>query len=292
MHVALGVRTPEFPIDRFLSAPGRVNVTIATAPRPGIHDRGSLTLSGNPHRRGGEWLIRDQYSNRHPGWSPAAGFPAIYDHANPPYALIFRVDGTFHIRFAKESTISGLAPSSIPNGMLARTIGIAAVNEAFLAALDVPSQTLLSTFDELAEQISEDFDPGSVEDGRRRVIVSILQRQGQRDFRRKLLQAYGGQCAMTRCKTEWVLEAAHITPYRGIRTNAISNGLLLRADIHTLFDLGLISIEPKRMKIRVSSRVSDSPYLALDGTNPALPRREAAWPSRLALKEHYSLFQP
>src|ERR1700722_13744752 len=44
----------------------------------------------------------------------------------------------------------------------------------------------------------------------------------------------------------WVLEAAHITPYMGASTNSLLNGLLLRADIHTLFNLGLISIDPDR----------------------------------------------
>jgi hypothetical protein len=48
---------------------------------------------------------------------------------------------------------------------------------------------------------------------------------------------YGrGGGAMTRSRTIWVLEAAHITPYRGAATNTPSNGLLLRADVHTVFD--------------------------------------------------------
>src|SRR5205823_2979542 len=81
------------------------------------------------------------------------------------------------------------------------------------------------------------FDPISIEDGRRRIQAS---RQGQFAFRAALIEAYGGRCAMTGCDILEVLEAAHIVPYRGPSTNAVSNGLLLRADIHTLFDLGLI----------------------------------------------------
>jgi len=95
MHIALGVRSTIFPIDRFLNARGRTSVTIATAAQLGNHEPATLTFSSNLSRRGGEWLIRDQYSHRHPAWSSAAGFPSRYDKTDPPYVLIFRVDTTF-----------------------------------------------------------------------------------------------------------------------------------------------------------------------------------------------------
>ncbi len=293
MHIALGVRSTTFPIDRFLNARGRTTVTIATAPQPSNHDAATLTFSSNPSRRGGEWLIRDQYSHRHPAWSSAAGFPSKYNEANPPYVLIFRVDNTFHVRFARARQLLRLPSRAIPSGILDHDKGVQPAGEAFLRALDVPTRTLVDTFEEQALQdTAEIFDPRSVPDGRQRMLVSILRRQGQQDFRRKLLAAYNRQCAMTRCKVDWILEAAHITPYRGIRTNGVSNGLLLRADIHTLFDLALVSIDPTRMKIHVSRRVTDPLYLALDGKKPILPGSKAAWPSMIALEEHFSLFQP
>ena len=93
-------------------------------------------------------------------------------------------------------------------------------------------------------------------------------------------------------KTHELLCQEYITPYRGIKTNAVSNGLLLRADIHTLFDLALMSIEPARMKIRVSSLLSKSQYAAFDGRVPALPRMLSIQPSLAALEEHYSQFHP
>jgi predicted restriction endonuclease len=159
--------------------------------------------------------------------------------------------------------------------------------------MGIHQETLVEALQAEAKQDSSElFDPKSVVDGRRRVLASILQRLGQRAFRRKLLFAYASQCAVTRCTTEWVLEAAHITPYRGIKTNAVSNGLLLRADVHTLFDLALITIEPIRMKIRVSSLLSGSQYAAFDGRLPTLPREATSRPSITALEEHYSLFQP
>lgn len=132
MHIALGVRSTIFPIDRFLNARGRTSVTIATAAQLGNHEPATLTFSSNPSRRGGEWLIRDQYSHRHPAWSSAAGFPSRYDKTDPPYVLIFRVDTTFHVRFARASKLSKLPRRSIPTGILARDKGIAPASEASL----------------------------------------------------------------------------------------------------------------------------------------------------------------
>jgi hypothetical protein len=293
MHIALGVRSDTFPIHHFLNARGRSTVRIQTAAHPTKHAVGTLTFSTNLSRRGGEWLIRDQYSNRHPAWSSKAGFPSRYNASDPPYVLVFRIGGTFHVRFALASQLARLPKGFVPAAILAHPKGIGPANQALLTSLNVPSQTVLDTFEDEASQYNyEMFDPRNVPDGRQRMIVSILRRQGQHNFRRKLITAYNAQCAMTRCRVSWILEAAHITPYRGIKTNALSNGLLLRADIHTLFDLALISIEPRRMKIHVSSQVTDPVYATLDGKTPTIPDNKSARPSVLALEEHFSLFQP
>jgi hypothetical protein len=293
MHIALGVSNRGFPIDKFLGARGRSNVTIETAAQASQYEISSLAFSSNPNRRGGEWLIRDQFSHRHPAWSEAAGFPATYDPHNAPYILVFRVGSVFHVRFATAKRLANLNASAIPEGMLSEVKGIQPASVALLAAFRVPAQTILDIYEEASrDQDGEVFDPKTVEDGRKRVMAAILQRLGQQAFRRKLVAAYGKQCAVTRCGTLWVLEAAHITPYRGLKTNAVSNGLLLRADIHTLFDLALISIEPARMKIRVSSRLAKSPYEAYEGKKPALPVKSSEQPSMAALEEHYSLFYP
>jgi len=89
-----------------------------------------------------------------------------------------------------------------------------------------------------------DFTPKSREEARERVSRSIAQRRGQPKFRKDLLEAYGYCCAITGCDAEEALEAAHIIPYCETEDNTIYNGLLLRADIHTLFDLNLIAIAP------------------------------------------------
>lgn len=292
MHIALGVRTDAFPIDRFLSARNRKTVTIHAT---GYSDRqrsAPLTFSSNPSRRGGEWLIGDQFSHRHPAWSSAAGFPATYDKKDMPYVLIFRVGTVFHARYAKTNRLRTMGGNVIPREVLTQDKGIGVVSVALLSRFGIPTQPLLQTFEEQsAKSKVEPFNPADVTDGRKRILAAILYRQGQQSFRRKLLSAYRTQCAVTRCKIEWVLEAAHITPYRGIQTNAVSNGLLLRADIHTLFDLALISIEPNKTRIRVSSLLARSQYAEFDGIVPAFPASAAIRPSPAALEEHFSQFQ-
>ncbi|EAN8121017.1 HNH endonuclease, partial [Salmonella enterica] len=55
-----------------------------------------------------------------------------------------------------------------------------------------------------------------------------------------------------------VLEAAHIHPYLGEKTNVVSNGLLLRADVHTLFDLGLLWVNPADLRIGIAEALRHS----------------------------------
>lgn len=115
------------------------------------------------------------------------------------------------------------------------------------------------------------FEPSSVEDARERVFAAIVRRQGQPAFRQILLRAYRGRCAITGCALEEVLEAAHIHPYMGTHTNVASNGLLLRADIHTLFDLGLLRVDHRTLTVVTSNALEGTEYADLNGKKLAMP---------------------
>jgi putative restriction endonuclease len=130
------------------------------------------------------------------------------------------------------------------------------------------------------------FDPTSVEDGRRRIQADIVARQGQGRFRRHVLAAYKARCAITGCDVEAALEAAHISPYRGAQTNAVQNGLLLRADLHTLFDLGLLAIDEASMKVVLHPSLVTSSYGDFAGKPVRMPEAAGAGPSREALAAH------
>ncbi|MGA4073545.1 HNH endonuclease [Ralstonia nicotianae] len=131
------------------------------------------------------------------------------------------------------------------------------------------------------------FDPHSDADARQKILAAIVRRQGQRGFRRKLLHAYGRCCAISGSGVLEILEAAHIVPYRGPQTNHVSNGLLLRADLHTLFDLGLLGIEPRTKVIAVAAALRSTEYGALHGNKLRLPAALRDRPNEAALALHY-----
>jgi putative restriction endonuclease len=136
-----------------------------------------------------------------------------------------------------------------------------------------------------------EFDPDSVHDQRERAIRSIRLRRGQPAFRAALMEAYGRRCAITGCAVEDVLEAAHITPYLGALTNHVSNGLLLRTDLHTLFDCGLLAIEPKTRMVVVANSLEGSSYSKIAGKVLRPPNDAASGPSQRNLQKRYGTFQ-
>ena len=131
-----------------------------------------------------------------------------------------------------------------------------------------------------------DSEPTSQEDARERTNVTIVRRQGQPEFREELLRAYAGQCAITGCIAKEALEAAHIEPYMGKHSNVVTNGLLLRADIHTLFDRGYISIDAWSMSVIVDTKLEGSEYAELRGRRLFRPQNKADRPNPSALEKH------
>ncbi|MEW6761354.1 MAG: HNH endonuclease signature motif containing protein [Pseudomonadota bacterium] len=142
---------------------------------------------------------------------------------------------------------------------------------------------------EIESESAASYDPKNQEDARARVLREVVRRRGQQKFRSNLIKAYGGRCAITSCPVVPLLEAAHITPYMGPETNSITNGLLLRADIHTLWDLGLIAADPKNQTVWVSPDVRDPTYQSLLGVPLSLPLNLSQWPSIAALEQQWNL---
>lgn len=81
-------------------------------------------------------------------------------------------------------------------------------------------------------------------------------RLGQGAFRVLVTDAYTRRCAITGEKTLPVLQAAHIKPYASEGPHKISNGLLLRSDLHTLFDRGYVTVTPELI-VEVSGRLKE-----------------------------------
>lgn len=81
-------------------------------------------------------------------------------------------------------------------------------------------------------------------------------RLGQGAFRVLITDVYSRRCTITGEKTLPVLDAAHIKPYSESGPNLISNGLLLRSDMHKLFDSGYLTIT-KELRIEVSPKIKE-----------------------------------
>ncbi len=120
-------------------------------------------------------------------------------------------------------------------------------------------------------------------------LGKIASRPNQALFRATLREAYGSKCAVTGCSTPEVLEAAHVRIEEGVDFNGLKNGILLRADIHALFDAGLITLTEDGMRIQVRHELlSDPTYRFLDG-KPVLQPSHGG-PARENIMDHRRRF--
>ena len=156
--------------------------------------------------------------------------------------------------------------------------------------LDPVEQAIASAEDEVQWEADAEPLPADAYDARNRVIKRAVARRGQPKFRSKLMKAYSGRCAITGYDAEAALEAAHLRPYRGPESNTFSNGLLLRADIHTLLDLWLLAFNPQTREVVVSRLLAGTQYGSLSGVPLAEPVLESQRPSQEALDTLWHYF--
>ena len=115
-------------------------------------------------------------------------------------------------------------------------------------------------------------------------------RLGQGSFKAVVLDAYHRRCAVSGTHIPPVLQAAHIRPVTAGGEHRLDNGLLLRSDVHTLFDRGYLGVDPK-FRLCVSSRLradfsNGDQFYAKAGQAIELPGRRADRPSREFLEWH------
>jgi putative restriction endonuclease len=120
--------------------------------------------------------------------------------------------------------------------------------------------------------------------------ILVRPRLGQGAFRMLVTDNYHRRCAISGERTLPALDAAHIRPFANGGEHETSNGILLRRDIHSLFDLGYVTISPD-LKFEVSRKIREEYengrfYYSLHGKEIHLPENSASWPDRLALSWH------
>ncbi len=135
------------------------------------------------------------------------------------------------------------------------------------------------------QAFSEQPPINSDQDARVWAMRAVAQRRGQPLFRARLLDAYERRCAVTGCSAVEVLEAAHILPYKGEHTNRVDNGMLLRADLHTLFDCGLLWINGD-YEVELTPSLQSTDYGQLEGKKLRLPLMADNRPNLMHLHEH------
>ena len=165
------------------------------------------------------------------------------------------------------------------------------LNPPPVPVIDAVSDLLEATAVSEAEQRADAQElPADDYDARLRAYRNIVARRGQPAFRAALLDAYSGKCAITGCDAPAALEAAHLRPYRGPDSNIVSNGLPLRADIHTLLDLRLIAIKPGTRAIVVSKILAGTHYEPLSDCKLADPAADWQRPSPETLARAWQEF--
>jgi putative restriction endonuclease len=118
----------------------------------------------------------------------------------------------------------------------------------------------------------------------------VRRRLGQGTFRTIVIDAYGKRCAITAEKTLPVLDAAHIRPVTDGGIHEIANGVLLRSDLHTLFDRGYLTVDGE-FRIHVSTHLrtdfeNGEHYRAFAGQQLRLPLRPEFMPDQSLLEWH------
>ena len=109
-------------------------------------------------------------------------------------------------------------------------------------------------------------------------------RQGQQNFRIKVLSAYSNRCCVTNSDLIESIEANHIEPYRNIDSNNINNGIPLRADIHKLWTQGLLCID-KNYKIILHDKAKNSlTYKDFNGIKIKIPINSNYHPNKISLQ--------
>lgn len=120
--------------------------------------------------------------------------------------------------------------------------------------------------------------------------VMTLPRLGQGSFRIAVMEAYSRACAITTEHSLPVLDSAHIKPYSEGGEHKITNGILLRTDIHRLFDKGYVTVTDD-YRLSVSRRLKDDyangkSYYGLHGKALQLPSSRENWPAPEMLRWH------
>ncbi|MFZ3199539.1 MAG: HNH endonuclease signature motif containing protein [Candidatus Acidiferrales bacterium] len=240
--------------------------------RPG--DRAYLLEQGK--RRGifGRGTIAGKRKKGNNRWNALIRFDRSHDDVlRDPDEEGFLVDESFLRSLCVLQKRSPIRAAGMPLGKDAAR----AIDRKILDFVTIgPGGTTLT--DETAQEVA-----------RLKKMIEQLIRPDQRRFSEKVRKIYPKGCAVTGCVTPAALEAAHIKTQKGRDGNSPRNGILLRSDIHRLFDRFLITLSEDGTKIETSPELTDRGYTALKTVTVARPVGGPP-PSAKNIREHRKRF--
>ena len=207
------------------------------------------------------------------------GLPSVNGMPAMARKIIENSHLTWHDEFSSE-----LAPSG--GGGTVTALGLMQVKNAVLIWQGKDSEPLPSEI--IFEEWTPDLNWLEIRKSLPREIQEATPRPGAAEFRERVLTEYDNQCVVTGYQSIQAIDIAHIVPYYGPASDELQNAFPLRADIHRLFDLGLIRIEfdssIRKFKVRIHDYVLND-YSDYQDKDLILPHDLLSAPSKSALTE-------
>jgi hypothetical protein len=173
-----------------------------------------------------------------------------YDSGRPDYRHVLSV----RVSHAEPTFFSNATHNSLSTNLSHRIKPVQRIRDEKL----IEAVTSLRAFFQPPAGPLPPFALGKEKRNRKTIERQIAARQGQGPFRQNLLTFYSRQCAISTCGVPHVLEAAHIVPHSISALDDERNGILLRADLHTLFDKGLLGINPDTRKVELHPDIRET----------------------------------
>ncbi|HTB52002.1 MAG TPA: HNH endonuclease [Ferruginibacter sp.] len=172
-----------------------------------------------------------------------------------PVSLTKTMVNSTLIRIRNEGTIRKEDLTTMPVATAATIVGLHPSLKWDLNARKIIWLSSENTLEQASEFINEASD-----DELNKVEKLVNQRKFQNKFRKNLLKLYEGKCSVSGVDIEYVLQASHISEHSKSGNNENSNGILLRADLHILFDRSLLLIHPTELTVHLHPCLSNSYY--------------------------------
>lgn len=158
-------------------------------------------------------------------------------------------------------------------------------------AIQVVKYKYFNQYDPFTNFIDKATDFNLVNEPREEYRKEVSQRKGQSEFRGKILKAYNNKCCISGETCPELLEASHLQSYLTQYSNHIQNGILLRVDLHRLYDSGLLFIDSNYV-VHISSILESTTYKQFDKTKILLPNNVNSYPSKESLELKKANFRP